>query len=125
MSVSMTPRSIAHQAPLSVGFPRQEYWMGCHFLLQIFPIQGSNPQLLHWQEDSLPLSHQGKPGLSVGSCYFSATFNCISFYLFIYGCAGLLLLCRLSLVAASRGYSLVAVCGLLIAVASLIAEHGL
>ena len=22
------------QAPLSVGFPRQEYWNGCHFLLQ-------------------------------------------------------------------------------------------
>ena len=68
---------------------------------------------------------QGRPGLSVGSCYFSATFNYISFYLFIYGCAGFLLLCRLSLVAASRGYSLVAVRGLLIAVASLIAEHGL
>ena len=30
--------------------------------------------------------------------------------------------CRLSLVVASRGYS-VAVCGLLIAVASLVAEH--
>ena len=25
-------------------FPRQEYWSGCHFLLQkIFPTQGSNP----------------------------------------------------------------------------------
>ena len=31
----------------------------------------------------------------------------------------------LSLVVASRGYSLVAVCRLLIAVASLVAEHGL
>ena len=30
--------------------------MGCHFLLQgIFPIQGSNPCLLHWQADSLLL----------------------------------------------------------------------
>ena len=36
-----------------------------------------------------------------------------------------LLLCWLSRVGASRGYSLVAVCGLLIAVASLVAEHGL
>ena len=25
----------------------------------IFPDQGSNPRLLHWQADSLPLSHQG------------------------------------------------------------------
>ena len=30
------------------GFPRQEYWSGCHFLLQgIFPTQGSNPGLPH------------------------------------------------------------------------------
>ena len=34
--------------------------MGCHFHLQgIFPTQGSNPRLLYWQVDSLPLSHQG------------------------------------------------------------------
>ena len=35
----------------------------CHFLLQgIFWTQGLNPQLLHWQANSLPLSHQGIPG---------------------------------------------------------------
>ena len=27
----------------------------------ILPDQGSNPCLLHWQVDSLPLSHQGSP----------------------------------------------------------------
>ena len=33
---------------------------GCHFLLKgIFPTQGSNSHLLHWQVDSLPLNHQG------------------------------------------------------------------
>ena len=32
----------------------------CHFLLQeIFLTQGSNLGLLHWQVDSVPLSHQG------------------------------------------------------------------
>ena len=32
------PWTIAHQAPLSMEFSRQEYWSGCHFLLQgIFP----------------------------------------------------------------------------------------
>ena len=31
-----TPWAVAHQAPLSMGFPRQEYWMECHFLLQGF-----------------------------------------------------------------------------------------
>ena len=36
--------------------------MGCHLLLQgIFPTQGSNRCLLHWQADSLPLSHLGSP----------------------------------------------------------------
>ena len=35
---------------------------GCHFLLQgIFPTQGSNPSLLLWQMDSLPLEPPGKP----------------------------------------------------------------
>ena len=39
--------------------------VGCHFLLQgIIPTQESNPcllRLLHWQVDSLPLSHLGSP----------------------------------------------------------------
>ena len=52
-----TPWAVACQAPLSMGFPRQEY-----FLLQgIFPTQRLNPSLLNWQEDSLPLSHRGSP----------------------------------------------------------------
>ena len=43
-------------------FPRQEYCMGCCFLLQgIFLTQGLNPSLLHWQVGSLPMSHQGSP----------------------------------------------------------------
>ena len=61
----VTPWTVARQAPLSTGFPRQEYWVGCHFLYQgIFPTQGSSPHLLHWHVDSLPLSHQGSPSLS-------------------------------------------------------------
>ena len=27
------PMERAHQVPLSIGFSRQEYWSGCHFLL--------------------------------------------------------------------------------------------
>ena len=27
-----TPWTVAHQAPLSMGFPRQEYWSGLPFL---------------------------------------------------------------------------------------------
>ena len=34
----------------------------CHFLLQrIFQTWGSNPCLLHWQAESLPLGHMGSP----------------------------------------------------------------
>ena len=34
--------------------------VGCHFLLwEIFLTQGSKLHLLHWQADSLPLSHKG------------------------------------------------------------------
>ena len=37
-------------------------WVGCHFLLQgLFPIQGSNLCLPHWQADSLPFCHLGSP----------------------------------------------------------------
>ena len=39
--------TVAHQAPLSMGFYRQEYWSGLHFLLQgIFLTQGLNPHFL-------------------------------------------------------------------------------
>ena len=65
MSGSVIPRTVALLVPLPMGFFRQEYWSGCHFLLQgIFPIQRSNPGLLcllHWQVDSLPLHHLGSP----------------------------------------------------------------
>ena len=33
----------------------------CPAACGIFPDQGSNSCLLHWQADSLPLSHQGSP----------------------------------------------------------------
>jgi len=56
------PWTVARQAPLSMAFPRQEYWSGWHFLLQrIFSTQGWNPLFLHWQVDSLLLSYQGSP----------------------------------------------------------------
>ena len=36
--------------------------VGCHFLLQrTFLTQGSNPHLLHWEADSLPLCHLRSP----------------------------------------------------------------
>ena len=42
---------------------REEYTgVGCHFLLQaIFPTQGSNSHLLHWQADSFLFRHLRSP----------------------------------------------------------------
>ena len=58
--------SIACQAPLSMEFPRREYWSGLLFPFSrdLPPTQGSNPRLLHllhWQVGSLPLAPPGKP----------------------------------------------------------------
>ena len=56
--------TVACQAPLSMGFSRQESCEGCHALLQgIFLTQELNPcllRLLHWQASSLSLVPPGK-----------------------------------------------------------------
>ena len=57
-----TPWTVACQAPLSMGFPRQEYWNGLPFPspgdLSDSGIEHVSPAL---QADSLPLSHLGRP----------------------------------------------------------------
>ena len=46
--------------------PGQNTGLGSLSLLQgIFPMQGLNPFLLHWQMDSLQLSQQGSPHLQL------------------------------------------------------------
>ena len=57
-----TPWTVGCQAPLSIGFPRQEYWNGL-----LFPSPGglSNPGIEPrspaLQADSLPSEPPGKP----------------------------------------------------------------
>ena len=55
--------TIAHQAPLSMGFfSSKNSRVGCHFLLQgIFPTQGLNPGVPHFRQTLYCLSHQGSP----------------------------------------------------------------
>ena len=54
----------------------------CSEACGIFPHQGLNPRLLHWQADSLPLSHQGSPVklflLSFTYCSFWKEFSTCS-----------------------------------------------
>ena len=65
LELFVTPWTVAHHAPLSVGESRQEYWSGLPWPSPgIFPTQGSNPgvlYLLHWHAGSLSLAPPGKP----------------------------------------------------------------
>ena len=57
---SETPWTVACQASLPTGFPRQDYWNGLPFHFPgDLPNPGINPVILHWQADSLPLNHLG------------------------------------------------------------------
>ena len=68
------PRIIAHQAPLSMGFPGKSTGVGCHFLLQrIFPAQWSNLGLLHCRWILYQLSYQGSPSI----CFCTVTESCV------------------------------------------------
>ena len=52
--------TVALQAPLSMGFSRQEYWSGWPFPSPgDLPDQGSNPGLPHCRQTLYCLSHQG------------------------------------------------------------------
>ena len=73
----VTPWTMAHHSPLSMGFSRQEYWSG----LPCLP-PGDCPHpgiehllwLLHWQVSSLSLGPPGKPNTSAAhsSCYLES-----------------------------------------------------
>ena len=57
-----TTWTVAHQALLSMGLPRQEYWIGLPFpSLGDLPDPGIEPASCAGQADSLPLSHLGGP----------------------------------------------------------------
>ena len=62
LAIKPPPWTVAHKAPLSMGFPKKEYQSGLPF-----PSPGDIPdprmELASptWQADSLPWSHQGSP----------------------------------------------------------------
>ena len=66
LSDSATPWTVACQAFCPWNFPGKNIGVGCHLFLPpgTLPDPGSNPHflhLLHWQADSLPLSHLRSP----------------------------------------------------------------
>ena len=59
VSAFVTPWTVAHQAPLSMGFSGKNTGVGCHSFLQgIFLTQGSNPGLLPYRQILSHKSHQ-------------------------------------------------------------------
>ena len=114
--------------------------MGCHALLQGGLLNsGIEPRSPAMQVDSL-LSEPYLPTISHSWCFLFFLFSKSKFpsgiiyfqseqllFAFIYFCLCWVFIAMwgISLVAAIGGYSLVAVCRLLIVMASLVAEHGL
>ena len=67
-----TPRTVAYQAPLSMGFSRQQYWSGLPFPSPgNLPDPGIEPRSPTLQTDALPSEPPGKSkGKGSGPNYF-------------------------------------------------------
>ena len=64
-----TPWTVAHQAPLSLGFSRQEYWSGLPFPPPgDLPDPGIEPQYL--------------TSLTLAGKFFTTSFNLLTYYYF-------------------------------------------
>ena len=74
--------TVSHQAPLSMGFSRQEYWSGLPFpspgdlLLPVIEPKSHGLQL-----DSLPLVPPGKPCV----CIYAHKYVCVCVCVCVYG----------------------------------------
>ena len=62
ITLFVMPRTVAHQAPLSLEFSRQEYWSELPFPSpEDLPNPGIEPRSPALQADSLPSEPSGKP----------------------------------------------------------------
>ena len=75
----VSPQTVTHQTPLSMGFPRQEYpWSGLPFTsLGDFPGLGIEPLSPALQAYSLPSEALGKP-LAFSYFYTTAVSSCLN-----------------------------------------------
>ena len=70
----VTPWTVAHQAPLSMGFFRQEYWNGLPFSSsRDLPGPGIEPASPALRADSLPAEPSGSPSWGIRSCISNIT----------------------------------------------------
>ena len=70
VSDSVTPWTVTHQAPLSVGFPRQAYWSGL-----LLPSPGDLP------DPGIEAESLMSPGCAGGFFTINATWECLNMYM--------------------------------------------
>ena len=79
----MAPWTVARQAPLSIGFPRQEYWSGLPFPppgdLSSPGIEPESPVSPTWQVDSLPLYRLVSPD-TLDVCVHVKLLSCVRLF---------------------------------------------
>ena len=77
VSESLTPWTAAHQAPLSMGFSRQEHWSGwpCPPPGDL-PNPGIEPRSPHCRQILYRLSHQGGPERNISGSYSRIRISC-------------------------------------------------
>ena len=74
----MTPWTVAHQAPPSTGFSRQEYWSGLPFPFPgDLPDPGIEPRSPELQADTLTSEPPGKPSVTLALAKISNQLHCI------------------------------------------------
>ena len=86
--LSVTPWAVAHQSPLSMRFPRQEYWSGLSFLPPgdlpdpgIKPASPASPALAGEFFITAPA---GKPLPYTVKCPFCVLLTVLFFYIFVF-----------------------------------------
>ena len=71
----VTPKTAAHQAPPSLGFSRQEHWMGFHFFLQCMKVKNES----ELAQSRLTLSDPmdcSPPGFSIHGIFQARVLEC-------------------------------------------------
>ena len=127
-------RSLAGYSPW--GHKESDMTEQFHFHRILVPQPGTEPRPMavkawspnHWTEPHTGHTLlSGRSSFNKNMCFYNnLDIDFLFVHAFIYlGCASFIAVYGLSLVAASRSYSAVAVHGFLIAVASLVAENGL
>ena len=91
-----TPWTVAHQAPLSMGFSWQEYWCGLPWPPPGYcPNPGIKPTSPAVQVDSLLLRLWGSPILNIYVCVCVRARTCVQVYVCVQSLHSCLTLCDL------------------------------